>query len=457
MPGVRSEADRAKGRLRLELTWGLLGPATVADERRVRTLGLGAAVRRFNELAVPGLGAVWFGKQLVLATLGIQVAELAREAGLRVTNVECANAIEALACWLAMGRSAPPGASGHRPDPRVRGTSKLPREHGMAFKAVRQRSFYVSQPMRMGTTAALQPLGLAAGATRRFNSLELTDAGRAALRAAFQRYAPAHVPLAEHLRGWVRGAELKLKSEKLIVALSPLMALEREARAALLACLQAASAGEVAADTRRRRSALDWVEQSRLHPQRWAWANRPTQIEPDHWHDLHAGACFFELRDKALALLDAVEVQVAATPRECLPLGAALAQPVQAALHALRERATAFLALRHADPDATDICRHCEQASDTAVLQHLVQRDGRALRLAHDEVRPGGAFRRGVPPAPPDDDNEASAAPQPSASDALAWPPGTSFRIHNLYLLNLDLHNQLDAWLGQHGRARADA
>ena len=46
------------------VTWGLLGPESIAIERRTRTLNLGACVRTFNDLAVPGLGGVWFGKQL---------------------------------------------------------------------------------------------------------------------------------------------------------------------------------------------------------------------------------------------------------------------------------------------------------------------------------------------------------------------------------------------------------
>ena len=61
-----------------ESSWGLLGPESLVGERRTRTLGLGASVRAFNDLAVPGLGGVWFGKQLFLALLGIQVAQRAR-------------------------------------------------------------------------------------------------------------------------------------------------------------------------------------------------------------------------------------------------------------------------------------------------------------------------------------------------------------------------------------------
>ena len=53
------------------VAWGLLRPETIASERRTRTLDLGAAVRTFNDLAIPGLGGVWFGKQLLLATLGV--------------------------------------------------------------------------------------------------------------------------------------------------------------------------------------------------------------------------------------------------------------------------------------------------------------------------------------------------------------------------------------------------
>ena len=55
--------------------WGLLGPETLNGERRTRTLGVGAAVRCFNDLAVPGTGGVWFGKQVLLATLGFGAHE----------------------------------------------------------------------------------------------------------------------------------------------------------------------------------------------------------------------------------------------------------------------------------------------------------------------------------------------------------------------------------------------
>jgi hypothetical protein len=67
--------------------------------RRTRTLEVGSAVRAFNDFAVPGMGGVWFGKQLMLSLLGVALA--GRPDGRsRVRNIEMANAIEALAYCL---------------------------------------------------------------------------------------------------------------------------------------------------------------------------------------------------------------------------------------------------------------------------------------------------------------------------------------------------------------------
>jgi len=84
------------------MQWGLLGPERLAGSRRTRPLGLGAAVRKFNQLAVPGLGGVWFAKQLFLATLGVIVADRLRQMNRNVKTIETANAVEALACWLRL-------------------------------------------------------------------------------------------------------------------------------------------------------------------------------------------------------------------------------------------------------------------------------------------------------------------------------------------------------------------
>ena len=68
----------------MSMTWGLSGPEQLDGERRTRTLDIGAAVREYNERAVPGMGGVWYAKQLFLAMLGIALAQKLRE---RKSNV----------------------------------------------------------------------------------------------------------------------------------------------------------------------------------------------------------------------------------------------------------------------------------------------------------------------------------------------------------------------------------
>ena len=136
------------------MIWGLMGPEAIESERRSRTLWLTPAVRDFNERAVPGVGGIWYGKQLMLATLGILIAERLRKDHFSVTNIEMANAIEALACWLAFEKNK------RQRDPRLRGITKLQGKTDLSFSAVRKRGFYVSQPMRMQTTETLRALGL---------------------------------------------------------------------------------------------------------------------------------------------------------------------------------------------------------------------------------------------------------------------------------------------------------
>lgn len=46
-------------------TWGTLAREDADSLRKTRGLGLGAAVRIFNDRAVPGLGGLWFAKPIL--------------------------------------------------------------------------------------------------------------------------------------------------------------------------------------------------------------------------------------------------------------------------------------------------------------------------------------------------------------------------------------------------------
>lgn len=428
---------------------GMLGPDRLGSSRRLRSLGIAGAVRRFNERAVPGLGGIWFGKQLMLALLGVRVAELQSERGHTVAKMECANAIEALACWLSYRGTE--WAS----DPRLRGRNKFPREHdlehGPLYSRFRSRGFYVTQPMRMAAGSALVPLGFATTSNRRFNTLQSTPDGRAFLDAALGDYRPSNRSMAEHLSQWVRGGSVNVTTGTVARGLSPCLPLHGDALEHLEGRLLAGGANETVQAKSRRRAALAWVERLRRVPPAGplAWLDRPPEIQDDlHWADLEAGARLWLARDAALQLLDAIEGRIAHASAERLTIADAV-RATREQIEALRNAADAFLRMKHEDAEANDFCRACGATDPTAVLRSLVQRDGRVVTLVGHALRPGAAFRRSTAPTAAgaldseDEATEAAEEPAVHVASEIGWPEGISFRMQNLYLLKLELLGEL--------------
>ncbi|CAB3815954.1 hypothetical protein LMG26854_01203 [Achromobacter aegrifaciens] len=416
------------------MQWGLLGPAVLSGERRTRTLEIGRAVRRFNELAVPGTGGVWFGKQVFLAILGIRVAELARNERMVVSNIECANAIEALACWLGYQDNK------WAQHPRLRGINKFPRQHTLDFRTLRRPGFYVSQPMRMAVGQSLMPLGLVEGQSRRFNALSTNEIGQKLIALACGD--GGRHDIAAQLLNWVLGKTVNWPP-RFVKLLSPCMPLSAAARGLLHAQLILGAGNESTAHKTRRRAALQWVEDVRNNPPATSmrWEDRPAAIADDaHWLDLRAGAQLMACRDQALFVLDELERALALASKETMRVEEA-AGMLTNELAELRRSAERYLAFSHADPDAMVFCRECALASNPEQLEHLLRRDGRVLRLVGRQVKPGSAFRRVVrnaetpdPFAAPDDPDVAG-----QAEGVIAWPAGLSYRVRNLHALNRDL------------------
>jgi hypothetical protein len=429
----------AYGEHQMVLThWGLLGPESLPSSRRTRTLGLGAAVRAFNNLAVPGLGGIWYAKQPILALLGVRVGELARAKGGTAANIQVANAIEALACRLAFQQN------GWSQDARLRGRQKLRERTDFRFRSARSPSFYVSQPMRTASVQTLPALGLVDATTTRFNGFRCTEAGQALLDAALRGSTPYKRSLVDHLALWVLGQDDRVNTDALAQGLSPLRALPAPARELLRDRLLRIGHGETSDDRDRRRDALDWVESRRSDPSSPAsWETRPDAIRVDeHWLDLRAGARFFLAREAALTVLDAVEARV--PEQRGRPLDASLLAEVAGHMETLRTAAQAFLDNGHPNAMARTFCQECVTPEPGALLTSLIARDGRVLRLLGGLVCPGPAFV-GVDEAGQDGAAETDEVDTPVEGEA--WPDGVSQRIPNLFLLNLDLDDALGAWL----------
>ncbi|WP_426289676.1 hypothetical protein ACN9MC_30905 [Ensifer adhaerens] len=409
--------------------WGFLGPEVLPHERRVRTLGLGAVVRNFNEIAVPGMGGVWFGKQLLLPLLGISVAQAVRAEGKHVSNIEVANAIEAVACLSAYKMA------NWRSDPRLRGGQKLRNVSEPVFAQARKRSFYVSQPMRMSAVEPLLALGFVDGDTERFNAMRLSRTGSDFLECALSHCRPNGRSVATHLLRWVRGDESKVVTGALTEAISPLTPMPAMATSILREQIEVHGPG-----SGRRKAALRWVGNDKAKTD---WSPRPTEISEDHWRDLRIGAKFFLTRDASLDLLDAVEHEIAlAGGRGLKPIEASLTPRVTELRDRLRDRANAFLeeGLEAAFvQDAKNFCLECMDV-DNAVTT-LTKRDGRVLRYRDDMVVPGAAFDYSARVPEPTDGSE-PAPPEPQ------WPPGISRRVDNLFWMSLDLRSELDKRIG---------
>lgn len=423
----------------VNMVWGLLGRESLRSVRRVRTLGLGAAVRSFNELAVPGLGGVWFCRQVFLATLGVAVNELARQAGSRTSNIQVANALEAFGCWHALNRS------GRARDARTKGRDTLPHTlEDTSFARVSRPSFYITQPMRMQTVQAVLELGLVKSTGQRFNSYAMTAAGHAFLDAAFRELARPHG--AAHLtalQNWVCGSDRNVNTDTICDLLSPVEPLPLPAREQLRHLL----VNGVTEDAARRRNLLEWMED--LRHGRAKRDEQPRQLSATHWHEVQAGRLFFQLQAAALALLDIVEALLAQlTPHEIAPSG--LTQgPVRAALADLRNAAAVYLEHGYLDEQGTGagtFARACTDASDARLIEKLVSLDERVLRMRDGRVVPGDAFSSDARLAESEAEEDDG---QPGVVAAV--PPGVSYRINNLYLLNLDLNGALEAALVREG------
>jgi hypothetical protein len=426
-----------------ETSWGLLGPREAVSERRSRTLGLAAAVRKFNDLAVPGLGGVWFAKPLLLAALGVSIAS---RTGRR--NIEAANAVEALACWLAFTNN------GWHRDARLRGSTKLRGTADMSYSKVRRANFYVTQPMRQQTVQPLLALRFVEAQGERFNAFTMADAGRSLLSAGLDAFRPYKQSVEDFLVRWVTGDdERKLDGPQLTDALAPVKELPRDCRELIKGRLcEGADQGGA-----RRRAGLKWAgELAAIKGTSVSWENRPSAIDESHWLDLRCGGRFFVLRDAAVGALNEAESAISSLSDRGLPLSSRLPVPVERALATVKQRAAAFSEMGY-DPSpaalAGAFAQQCDALSMVDLLRELVRRDGRGLVLRGDAIVAGPAYRDGHGNRSADAraQQDAEDAVDALATDDIRWPEGISPRMRNLFSLNQDLEGNLQNWLAPAG------
>jgi len=396
-----------------EWGWGLLGPGYRLSQRRTRTLGLSPAVEAFNELAAPGLGNVWFGKQLFLALLGLKAAEMVQSfaSAKQITKILTANAVEALACLYAI-------KSDEKDEGKIRGRTILGRKTEVPkFVRAVKRDYYVSNPMRMSTSHPLAALELVKGNGENFNSFTLSPLGEKFVEACL---GDSRKVVMDRLKDWIRGGNLptfdsqKKLDKEFKEALRPDFELAKYgARLLLRDCLEKNGPER---DRKRRMALFKLAGRPRpigkrppdteMGADEWfalvetSWEHqRLPGIDDDHWKDIYFGSRFFLARDAALEALNSVERQMGPGENP-IPLADAVKQgDTPAHLGRFRKLALEFLEkYQSPNPEAKTFCE-LGRKNDIAVLRELVRRDGRCLELSADkqEVWPGYLFRAPEP------------------------------------------------------------
>lgn len=408
--------------------WGLLGPSIIPAERRTRTLGLAGAVRDFNDRAVPGMGGVWFGKQLFLAVLGVAVADRLRGQGFR--NVAVGNAIEALACWSDFV------GNGWRSDPRLVGSTKLKRSSKPTFERARTKSFYVTNPLRPASVQPLAALNLVETSGERFNMFHTAEFGIDLIEYVIDGYRPYGLDVLSFLTRWASGGVNHNLESPQLKCLWPTLGMPLLAREFVRErIIDGSNPG-----AERRASIMGWFDSS--SSKKLAWGRQPARFSDDHWRDLHGGALFFNMRDAALALLDKLEYQVASVSDQEIVLD--LVPPgMDGVIDALRRRANEYRSLDAQGSElntlGSEFSRECLEVDDPTLLINMVRRDARVLRLRGNSVIPGPAFGR-QSQAVMDPEEEVGGSQR--LSGGLTVPEGTSPRVHQMFLLDRDLSGE---------------
>ena len=193
--------------------WCLPTPEGVPSRRARVHLGLNRAARYYQDLAVPGIGGVWFVRQISWACAGIKL----REAFPRHLPSRLANAVEALACKHESKKEEPG---------RFRGTNAFKRyPDAWSFHQLSQSRYYVQITYRQTTVRALGiggGLGFCQGSSR-FNAMSLTTHGVELAEALLdQRNVGGSGSLESCLDAWIAGSEKHGEYPSVGQALSPL-------------------------------------------------------------------------------------------------------------------------------------------------------------------------------------------------------------------------------------------
>jgi hypothetical protein len=407
----------------MSFEWGILGPDEVVRVRRGRTLQLRASLANFDNLAVPGIGNVWFCKEIYLAALGIMVAEEVNiQNKIRPQKKStAAKAIEALACWYSLQDEE------GRQSPKVYGKIKLARRDEMpTFKKAKQPGYYVSVTMRQATNQPLNAFGLAGQVNSYFDSFTLTPVGKSFVLSNCDKN------ILNCLINWVNG---ELINGVQVVNLSENIRPDLNLSKASLSILKKQM--KISPGSKERQEVFDYLKTGGT-----TW-DRPDCMGPQHWNNIILGSLLTRARKKAFEILDTIESSMESRKEVLIEAAAKIGRNVTT-INDLRSLAGEFLDKydndQHQDQEAMAFCEQCAGNDNVDIVRQLLKRDNVCLKLKDDDyLVPGPAFYGSnlINELSGDDDSEEQT--KPDENQTVRLPEGISRRFQMAYNLAQEL------------------
>lgn len=404
------------------MQWGILGPADILPTRRTRTLGLAGIIRAYNEYAAPGMGNIWFGKQLLLALLGIELAENLRNHNKSDTNINCANAVEALACLLIYDET------GFAPNDRLQGRLKLQHKDS-SFKKLSSPNGYVTQPMRMATVQPLRVLGLVeTDGGQLFNRYRVSEFGKTWIKASQMN----KNSLSNKLCNWALNDQQRYNA--LSKYLDPTATLNSRAANMLL--------GRLVESSEDRANLFKWLSQSPNKIE--ASAIEKASLYPRHLEYIQDGAKFVAMRDAATDVLDCIEGIIRQSNNNMsIEALCKMDGPIES-IEILRNQAGQYVGADRLEQDsklAANFKKLCLEKNPGTLIQGLVKLDGLILRLDDQNIVAGENIKSFENRDSSNDDaqNSEEEEEEDDMKD-VQWPDFYSPRLSNFHNLIIDLN-----------------
>jgi hypothetical protein len=418
--------------------WFSPAPNHRTNERIRLDFGLRKADLFFRELVVPGLGRVWFVRQLSwpLAALAIHV-ELKKQGKNAPKPTAICHGIEALACKLQYKFEPQSDGPEKAKSFRILGRRAFGRDAELktwSFDQLHRASNYVRNTHRQSATRALRVdggLGFVSGP--RFDLLQLEPIG-VDLANTFLEQKVGRSTLRKCLCGWLSGKyEIPKEPKVLHEVLSPEHTTQAE-----FECVKSRLLDTSTEESNKRlnlKNAMQTYKQAEPNIEKIVEYLQQVK-KGEQVKEIVAALAFGAMLDRARDALAALTCLVEPA-RGGIPLDdVAKNKTVNETVADLKNVAESFLVkskdARVEEKTSLEFAKAIKNANDKKVIEFLVQRAGGVLGISGDSIIRGNLFRLIKTADDADDIDEGADSIEPDRT-------GRTFRIANLHSLLQDI------------------